>query len=80
VVVRLVFAQTAAVLGFGDPSQVEGDKEFLDMGFASLTAVQLVNRLNELTGLELEPAAVYDVPTPNELAEHVLAALDATRE
>jgi pimeloyl-ACP methyl ester carboxylesterase len=58
---------TAAVLGLPDAATVERDREFLEMGFDSLLAVRLRNRLTELCGLRLPTTAIFDHPTPNRL-------------
>ncbi|MBB4911537.1 acyl transferase domain-containing protein [Actinophytocola algeriensis] len=58
---------TASVLGLPDAATVERDREFLEMGFDSLLAVRLRNRLTELCGLRLPTTAIFDHPTPNRL-------------
>ncbi|MFI6982156.1 type I polyketide synthase [Embleya sp. NPDC050154] len=57
---EVVREHVAAVLGHPDPDAIEPDSEFLDLGFASLTAVELTKRLAEATGLELNPTLIYD--------------------
>ncbi|AUS81186.1 hypothetical protein C1701_25820 [Actinoalloteichus sp. AHMU CJ021] len=73
VVLELVRAQVAVVLGHGSGDDVAPDQTFSDAGFDSLTAVELRNRLNSVTGLRLSATVVFDYPTPAELAEFVLA-------
>ncbi|MEU7935206.1 type I polyketide synthase [Micromonospora echinofusca] len=70
---HVVRAQTAYTLGLPSAATVEEDQEFLDIGFSSLTAVELRRRLEALTGLELTAALVYDHPTPAEVVEELLA-------
>ncbi|WP_449063786.1 beta-ketoacyl reductase, partial [Planomonospora algeriensis] len=73
ILLGVVRRQAAAILQFPLPDMVEPDAEFFELGFSSMAAVELRNRLGELTGLQLAADAVYDHPTPAELAEHLLA-------
>jgi polyketide synthase 12 len=79
-VVELVREQAAAVLGFGDVAGVPVDRPFRAVGFDSLTGVELRNRLNAVTGLLLSATAVFDHPTPGELAGHLVTHLDPADE
>ncbi|WP_088644884.1 type I polyketide synthase [Micromonospora wenchangensis] len=72
---ELVRAQVADVLGHADPGAVRADVAFTALGFDSLTAVELRNRLAERTGLRLSNTVVFDHPSVDALAAHLSASL-----
>jgi acyl transferase domain-containing protein len=76
VLLDLVLTHTATVLGHEQVAAIEADQEFLDVGFASLTAMELRNRLAATSGVDLPPTLIYDYPTPAAVADHLRVQLE----
>ena len=66
-----VRTEAAAVLGHASPDEIGPTRRFLELGFDSLTSVQLRQRLIAATGLALATPVVFEYPTPAELARHI---------
>jgi acyl carrier protein len=80
VLLELVLAKTAVTLGHDSPATVGPEDDFMDLGFSSLSAIELRNQLSRATGLPLPPSAVYDLPTPSDLAAYLRHELVGTDE
>ncbi|KAA1243296.1 SDR family NAD(P)-dependent oxidoreductase, partial [Mycobacterium simiae] len=65
-----ITTQLAQVLG-QNPQEINPHASFQDLGFDSLTALELRNRLKTTTGLTLPATLIFDYPTPTTLAQHL---------
>ncbi|WP_415823733.1 SDR family NAD(P)-dependent oxidoreductase, partial [Mycobacterium basiliense] len=80
VVLDLLRSHIATVLGNVTPEAIDPDKAFQELGFDSLTAVEMRNRLKSVTGLSLSPTLIFDYPTPGGLARYIRAELAGVPE
>ncbi|WP_190018000.1 type I polyketide synthase, partial [Streptomyces lucensis] len=79
-VLETVLGHVAAVLGHASPRQIDAGRPFQELGFDSLTAVELRNRLGLVAGVRLPATVVFDHPTAGALAGHVRELLAPAEE
>ncbi|AQS71366.1 type I polyketide synthase [Streptomyces pactum] len=73
----LVVAHTAELLGHADPSEVDPERDFLELGFDSLIGIELRRKLGEATGIPLPASIVYDSGSPGGLTTWLATELSA---
>jgi benzoate-CoA ligase len=75
-VVELVSSHVAAVLGSSSAEVINTQRSFKELGFDSLAAVELRNRLGKATGLRLPSTLIFDHPTPEAVARLVRSRIE----
>ncbi|MGW5258858.1 thioester reductase domain-containing protein, partial [Streptomyces sp. NPDC004012] len=74
-ILDLVRARVVDLLGLSDAADVDADTPFTELGFDSLSSVELRNQLDAVSGLRLPPTLVFDHPTPRSVADRLLRDL-----
>lgn len=74
--IEVVCEHAAAVLGGDGAAGLDAGQAFADSGFNSLSAVELRNRLTAVTAVTLPATAIFDHPTPTELAQYLITQID----
>ncbi|WP_344599086.1 type I polyketide synthase [Streptomyces violaceusniger] len=67
----LVLTHAASVLGHSGHTDIDPDRALKELGFDSLTAVELRNQLSTTTGMRLPATLVFDHPTPLAVAHYL---------
>ncbi len=79
IVLGMVSGHVAGVLGYTSSQTVDPQRNFKELGFDSLAAVDFRNRLNHTTGLNLQPTLVFDHPTTEAVAKLILEKAEQIR-
>ncbi|MFF7459772.1 SDR family NAD(P)-dependent oxidoreductase, partial [Kitasatospora sp. NPDC008115] len=79
-ILGILGTEIATVLGHQGFDTVNAEHSFKSLGFDSLAAVELRNRINNVTGLRLSTTLIFDFPSPAALVDHLLAELTGAGE
>jgi pimaricinolide synthase PimS1 len=71
IVLELVSGHVAGVLGYDASEALDAQRNFKDLGFDSLAAVELKNRLGQASGIKLPATLIFDHPTPAAVAAYL---------
>ena len=77
IALQVVRTHVAALLRHASPEAIDKDRLFRELGFDSLSSVQLRNRLSDATGLKLPRTLTLDHPTPADVAKLLRTAWKA---
>jgi len=80
IVLELMCSQVASILGHGSAEAIDPRRTFKELGFDSLSAVELRNRLTQSTGLQLPSTLVFDHPTPGAAVEYLRSIVAETEQ
>nr|WP_257232410.1 type I polyketide synthase [Streptomyces sp. Rer75] len=75
IVLDFLRGHVATVLGHGSPDAIDPAHSFKDLGFDSLSSVELRNSLNKASGMRLPSTLLFDYPTPAVLASYIRGEL-----
>jgi acyl transferase domain-containing protein/thioesterase domain-containing protein len=78
-IAELVRSQASALLGHAAGEEIDPDRTLLELGFDSMSLVQLHRRITSATGLQLDPAVLVEHPTPNALSLYLVDQLGASQ-
>ncbi|AGL16012.1 modular polyketide synthase [Actinoplanes sp. N902-109] len=70
-ILTVVLTQAALVLGLPGPAAIDPQRYFRQLGFDSLTALEVRNRISDAVGMRLPTGLVFDYPTPAVLSEYL---------
>ncbi|CAI7974065.1 SDR family NAD(P)-dependent oxidoreductase [Frankia sp. Hr75.2] len=71
ILLDLVRSSSASILGYSEKDAIDPDQAFQEMGFDSLAAVELRNRITEASGIPVPATLVFDHPTPAAVATYI---------
>ncbi|MEU9384144.1 beta-ketoacyl synthase N-terminal-like domain-containing protein, partial [Streptomyces sp. NPDC048279] len=77
--IDFIRTRAADVLGFGGPQEVDPVRNFRDLGFDSITALDLRNQLAAATGLRLPATLLFDHASPADVARFLHGELSEDR-
>ncbi|MFF0530295.1 alpha/beta fold hydrolase, partial [Nocardia amikacinitolerans] len=76
ILLELVRTQVAIVLGHDDATAIDADRNFQELGFDSITALEMRNYLNRVIGMQLSPMAIFDQENVTSFVKYLRSELD----